>query len=53
VLSSFDVFAASGGANEAITEQFTTTASSSGQLTIAFSRAGADNPMVSGIEILH
>jgi len=53
VLSGFDVFAASGGANKAITEQFTTTANASGQITIAFTRAGADNPMVSGIEILH
>ena len=53
VLSGFDVFAAAGGANKAATEQFTTTASSSGQITIAFTQAGADNPMVSGIEILH
>ena len=53
VLSAFDVFAASGGANKAITEQFTATANASGQITIAFTQAGADNPMVSGIEILH
>jgi glucan endo-1,3-alpha-glucosidase len=53
VLSGFDVFAAAGGANKAITEQFTATASSSGQITIAFTQGGADNPMVSGIEILH
>ena len=53
VLSGFDVFAAAGGANKAITEQFSTTANSSGQITIAFTQAGADNPMVSGIEVLH
>ena len=53
VLSAFDVFAASGGANKAITEQFTTTASSSGQITIAFTQGGADNPMVNGVEVLH
>jgi hypothetical protein len=52
VLSAFDVFAASGGTNKAITEQFTATANASGQITIAFTQAGADNPMVSGIEIL-
>jgi len=52
VLGAFDVFAASGGTNKAITEQFTTTANASGQITIAFTQAGADNPMVSGIEIL-
>jgi hypothetical protein len=53
LLSGFDVFAASGGENKAITEQFTTTANGSGQITIAFIQGGADNPMVSGIEILH
>ena len=52
VLSAFDVFATAGGANKAISEQFTTTADASGQITIAFTQAGADNPMVSGIEIL-
>jgi hypothetical protein len=52
VLSAFDIFAAAGGTNRAITEQFTTTANASGQITIAFSQAGADNPEVNGIEIL-
>src|SRR5262249_20313546 len=52
VLTAFDVFAAAGGTNKAITQQFTATANASGQVTIAFTQGGADNPMVSGIEIL-
>ncbi len=53
VLSAFDIFAAAGGQNKAITEQFTTTASSSGQIVIGFTQAGIDNPEINGIEILH
>jgi fibronectin type 3 domain-containing protein len=53
VLTAFDIFAAAGGGNKAMTEQFTATASAAGQIVIAFTRAGADNPEVNGIEILH
>ncbi len=52
VLSAFDVFAA-GGYKSAVARSFTTTANSSGQIVIAFSQGGADNPFISGIEILH
>jgi hypothetical protein len=52
VLTAFDIFAAAGGANKAITEQVTTTANASGQIVISFTRAGADNPEINGIEIL-
>ncbi len=51
VLSAFDVFAA-GGYKSAVARTFTTTANSSGQIVIAFSQGGADNPFISGIEIL-
>jgi glucan endo-1,3-alpha-glucosidase len=53
VLTAFDILAAAGGRDRAITEQFTATANSSGQIIIGFSQGGADNPEVSGIEVLH
>ncbi len=51
VLSAFDVFAA-GGYKKAVARSFTTTANASGQIVIAFSQGGADNPFISGIEIV-
>ncbi len=53
VLSGFDIFAAAGAGNKAIVEQFTAVANTAGQIVIAFTQAGADNPEVNGIEILH
>jgi hypothetical protein len=52
VLSAFDVFATA-GYKKTLGMAFTTTANSSGQIVIAFTQGGADNPFVSGIEILH
>jgi uncharacterized repeat protein (TIGR02543 family) len=52
VLTAFDIFAAAGGANRAIARTFNTTASSSGQVVIAFTRGGGpDNPKVCGITV--
>jgi hypothetical protein len=52
VLTAFDIFATAGGANRAIARTFTTTASSSGQVVIQFSRAGGpDNPKICGITV--
>jgi hypothetical protein len=52
VLTAFDIFQAAGGANRAIARTFTTTASSSGQVVIQFSRAGGpDNPKICGITV--
>jgi hypothetical protein len=51
-LTSFDVFAA-GGYKTAVVRQFTVTANSSGQIVIAFTQGGADNPFISAIEIYH
>jgi hypothetical protein len=52
VLSAFDIFAAAGGANRAISRTFDTTASASGQVVIAFTKGGGpDNPKVCGIAI--
>jgi hypothetical protein len=50
VLSSFDVYAQV-GYKKALQKQFTATANSSGQIVIAFTQGGADNPFVSGIEV--
>ena len=51
VLSNFDVYAAA-GFKRAIGKWFNATANGSGNIVIAFTNAGADNPMVSGIEII-
>ncbi|HET8913678.1 MAG TPA: malectin domain-containing carbohydrate-binding protein [Ktedonobacteraceae bacterium] len=50
VLSSFDVFATA-GYKTALQKSFTATASSSGQIVIAFTQGGADNPFISGLEV--
>ncbi len=51
VLSAFDVYAAA-GFKHAIGKAFNATANGSGQIVVAFTNGGADNPMVSGIEII-
>jgi hypothetical protein len=52
VLAGFDIFAAAGGANRAIARTFNTTANSSGQVVIQFSRGGGpDNPKICGITV--
>jgi hypothetical protein len=51
VLTNFDIFAAAGAANKAVVEQFTTTADSSGKITLQFTTV-KDNAQVNGIEIL-
>jgi hypothetical protein len=50
VLTSFDVYATA-GYKTALQKQFLTVANSSGQIVIAFTQGGADNPFISGIEI--
>jgi predicted GNAT family acetyltransferase len=51
VLSNFDIVASAGAANKATVQQFTTTADSSGKITIQFTTV-KDNAQVNGIEIL-
>jgi endo-1,4-beta-xylanase len=51
VLSAFDIYAAAGGANKAIARTFNSTASSSGQVVIAFTAGSVDNPKVDGITV--
>ncbi|HLZ24390.1 MAG TPA: malectin domain-containing carbohydrate-binding protein, partial [Ktedonobacterales bacterium] len=52
VLTNFDIIAAAGAANQAIVEQFTTTATSTGTVGISFTVGMADAPKSSGIEII-
>ena len=50
VLSNFDIVAAV-GQNHALVREFTATANSSGQIVVAFSQGGADNPSIAGLEV--
>jgi len=50
VLSNFDVFAVA-GFKQALGKAFSTTANSSGQIVIAFTRGTADNPFINGIQV--
>ncbi len=50
VLTSFDVFATA-GYKTALQKSFVVTANSSGQIVIAFTQGGADNPFISAIEL--
>ena len=52
VLTNFDIYAAAGGQNVAVAEEFNTTASSGGTVVISFTQGIADNPEIAGIEIL-
>jgi hypothetical protein len=51
VLTNFDIFAASGGQNIAIEENFSAVANSSGQIAIQFTNGAVDQAKVSGIAI--
>ncbi|HVU67282.1 MAG TPA: malectin domain-containing carbohydrate-binding protein [Ktedonobacteraceae bacterium] len=51
VLSAFDVYATA-GYKTALVREFTAIANGSGQIVIAFTQAGADNPFISGLEVL-
>src|SRR5258708_29304 len=51
VLSNFDIFATAGGADIAVVQQFSATASTTGTITIQFPHL-KDNPQVNGIEVL-
>jgi endoglucanase Acf2 len=51
VLTNFDIVGAAGAANKAVVKQFTTTADSSGKVTLQFTTV-IDNAQVNGIEVL-
>lgn len=50
VLSAFDVYSQV-GQNHALEKEFNATANGSGQIVVAFTQGGADNPDIAGIEI--
>ncbi len=50
VLSDFDIYAAAGGKDKAVVEQFAATADAQGRITIAYTSV-KDNAKSSGIEI--
>jgi O-glycosyl hydrolase len=50
-LTNFDIFAAAGGANKAVIEQFNATANASGQIVVGFTVGSADQPKISGLEV--
>jgi Malectin domain len=50
VLTSFDIFAAAGGMNKALIQQFTVNANTSGQYVIQFTSV-VDKSLISGIEV--
>jgi len=52
VLNNFDIFATAGAANKAVVQEFPATVSASGQIIIAFSAGTADQPKISGIELV-
>ena len=52
VLSDFDIFAAAGAMSKAITEDFVVTPDESGVVAIQFVPGSADQPTVSGIELI-
>lgn len=51
VLTNFDIFAATGGENRGIQENFTTTANGSGDVVIQFTVGAFDQPKCSGITL--
>ncbi len=51
VLTDFDIVAAAGGANKAVTRTFLCTANASDQVVVQFNAGSANNPKISGIEV--
>ena len=51
VLTNFDIYAAAGGQNKAVVEQFTVPSSPGGQIVIALTNGAYGNPKINGIEV--
>ena len=51
-LTNFDVYAAAGAADAAVVRDLSTTASATGQIVLKLSAGAANNPMLSGIEVI-
>ena len=52
VLTNYDIFAAAGGLNTAVVEEFTVDTDDHRQIIIAFSAGSAGDPIVNGIEVV-
>jgi hypothetical protein len=52
VLTNFDIYAAAGGHDKAVVQQFTATANGSGQIIVAFTNGTAGVSQINGIEII-
>jgi O-glycosyl hydrolase len=50
-LTNFDIFAAAGGANKAVIQQFNATANASGAIVVGFTNGSADQAKISGLEV--
>jgi hypothetical protein len=51
VLTNFDVYAAAGGQFNAVQQNFTTTANSSGHIVLQFNPGAVQNPMVRAVTV--
>jgi subtilisin family serine protease len=52
LLNNYDIFAAAGAKDKAVVWETSASASSSGQISVAFTKGRYDNPKVSGIQIV-
>jgi hypothetical protein len=52
VLTDFDIVAEAGAPNRALVRAFAAQSDADGRITVAFTRGTADNPVVSGLEVL-
>lgn len=52
VLSEFDIYAYTGGANRAVVRSFNSTANASGNIVVSFTNGTVGTPKVSGIEVV-
>jgi hypothetical protein len=51
VLTNFDIVGTTGSKNKAIQEQFSATASSTGQIVVELTQGAADQPKISGVKV--
>ena len=52
VLTNYDIFAAAGGQNTAVTAAFAVTTDGNGLITLRFTQGAADQPLVAGVDVL-
>ena len=52
MLTNFDIYGTAAAQYTAVVEQFNETANSGGDMVVTFTDGAADQPMISGIEVL-